>query len=138
MSNKTQPSDASVEEFLASVEPERRRLEGERLLHLMTEVTGDTAVMWGPSMVGFGSYHYRYATGREGDMFKVGFSPRKAQLSLYGLKDDSRADALLAQLGPHTTGAGCVYVKKLDDLDEGVLRHLVTIGYSRADLYEAS
>lgn len=135
--NKTQPTDQSVDDFLASVTPERRRREGERLLQIMTEVTGDQAVMWGPTMVGFGSYHYRYASGREGDMLRVGFSPRKAQLSLYGLNEDPEQKALLEHLGPHTAGASCVYVKKLEDIDEEILRDLIDLGYQHGD-YDAT
>ncbi|WP_297081016.1 DUF1801 domain-containing protein [uncultured Demequina sp.] len=135
--NKTQPTDQPVADFLASVTPERRRLEGERLLAIMTEVTGDEAVMWGPTMVGFGSYHYRYASGREGDMLRVGFSPRKAQLSLYGLNEDPAQKALLERLGPHTSGASCVYVKRLEDVDEEVLRDLIDLGYQHGD-YDAT
>ncbi|WP_084103856.1 DUF1801 domain-containing protein [Demequina sp. NBRC 110056] len=133
MANKTRPTPQSVEDFLASVMPERRREEGLRLHALMSEVTGDEGVMWGPTMVGYGSYHYRYASGREGDMLRVGFSPRKAQLSLYGLNEDPGQKALLERLGPHTTGVSCVYVKRLDDIDEEVLRDLVDLGYQHGD-----
>lgn len=137
MANVTAPTPMSPAEFLAAVEPARRRLEGDRLLALMSEVTGVAPVMWGPSMVGFGSYVYRYPSGRKGEFFRVGFSPRKSALSLYGLKDDDRAVAMLADLGPHTTGAGCVYVKRLDAVDETVLRALVKRGFERPKLHEA-
>lgn len=137
MANVTAPTPMSPAEFLSGVEPARRRLEGERLLALMSEVTGVAPVMWGPSMVGFGSYVYRYPSGRKGEFFRVGFSPRKSALSLYGLKDDERAVAMLADLGPHTTGAGCVYVKRLDAVDETVLRALVKRGFERPKLHEA-
>jgi len=129
---KTVPTGASVDAFLAAVEPERRRIEGQRLSAIMTEVTGEEPVMWGPSIVGFGLMHYTYASGRQGDWMKVGFSPRKAALSLYGLRGED-AGGLLAGLGPHTSGAGCVYVKKLDEIDEGVLRRLVALAYARGD-----
>ena len=135
--NLTQPTDQPVEEFLAGVEPERRREEGRRLVEIMTEVTGEDPVMWGTSIVGFGDLHYRYASGREGDWMKVGFSPRKAQLSLYGLKDDPASTPLLDALGPHTTGAGCVYVKRLDAVDEAVLRALIALAHQRGD-YDAT
>jgi hypothetical protein len=131
--NLTQPTDQPVDDFLASVEPERRRDEGRRLVAIMGDVTGASPVMWGPTMVGFGTRHYRYASGHEGDSMKVGFSPRKAQISLYGLKEDSAAEQLLAALGPHTTGVSCVYVKRLDAVDEGVLRELIELGYARGD-----
>ncbi len=103
----------------------------------MSDVTGATPVMWGPSMIGFGTYSYRYPSGRTGEFFRVGFSPRKSALSLYGLKDDEGAEAMLVDLGPHTTGAGCVYAKNLDALDESVLRALVLRGFQRPKLHEA-
>ncbi|PKQ19125.1 MAG: hypothetical protein CVT68_00290 [Actinobacteria bacterium HGW-Actinobacteria-8] len=137
MANLTVPNARIPAEFLAVVEPAKRRSEGERLLKLMSDVTGATPVMWGPTMIGFGTYAYRYPSGRKGEFFRVGFSPRKSALSLYGLKDDERAEAMLADLGPHTTGAGCVYVKNLDALDEDVLRALVLRGFRRPKLHEA-
>ena len=131
--NKTKPTGVTPDEFLAGVTPERRRAEGERVLEIMREVTGEQGTMWGPSIVGFGERHYRYATGREGDWMRVGFSPRKAQMSLYGLKDFPNQEALLDQLGPHTTGAGCIYVKKLDEIDDATLRELIRLGYEVGD-----
>ncbi|NTV39336.1 MAG: DUF1801 domain-containing protein [Demequinaceae bacterium] len=130
MANATLPTDQDPLDFLAAVEPERRRLEGETLLGLMEKATGQPAVMWGPSIVGFGSYTYKYASGRQGDWLRVGFSPRKAALSLYGLKDHADAAELLAELGPHTGGVGCIYVKRLDTLDLDVLSELVRRSYS--------
>ncbi|WP_084101998.1 DUF1801 domain-containing protein [Demequina sp. NBRC 110051] len=127
--NKTQPTGVPVDTFLATVSHERRRSEGAVLVALMSEVTGEPAMMWGPSIIGFGSYHYRYASGREGDMPRVGFSPRAAQLAFYGLQDHPASPALLDALGPHTTGASCVYVKRLDAVDLEVLRDLVDLGY---------
>lgn len=135
--NKTQPTDVPVEQFVAQVEPARRREEAERVVALITEVTGEQPVMWGPSIVGWGQMHYTYATGREGDWMKVGFSPRKAQLTFYGLKDTPDGDGLLGQLGPHTVGAGCVYVKRLDAIDQEVLSDLVEIAYARGDYVQA-
>jgi hypothetical protein len=137
MANATVPTAQDPAEFLAAVEPSRRRVEGVKLLELMIEVTGGPARMWGPSMVGFGEYTYRYPSGRKGSFFRVGFSPRKTALSLYGLKDDERAESMLADLGPHSTGAGCVYVKRLDLVDETVLRALVKRGFERPKLHEA-
>lgn len=127
--NKTQPSGASVEAFLAAVEHPVRRRDGLRLLALMAEVTGQEAEMWGPTIVGFGRYHYKYETGREGDAPAVGFSPRKASLSLYGLGGGTASAPLLARLGKHKTGAGCLYINTLDDIDEAVLAELVQAGY---------
>ncbi len=137
MANATVPNAQNPAEFLALVEPAKRKREGEQLLALMTEVTGATPVMWGPTMIGFGTYAYRYPSGRTGEFFRVGFSPRKSALSLYGLKDDEGAEAMLADLGPHTTGAGCVYVKSLDTVNEDVLRALVQRGFERPKLHEA-
>lgn len=137
MANATVPNAQNPAEFLALVEPAKRKREGEQLLALMTEVTGATPVMWGPTMIGFGTYAYRYPSGRTGEFFRVGFSPRKSALSLYGLKDDEGAEAMLADLGPHTTGTGCVYVRSLDTVNEDVLRALVQRGFERPKLHEA-
>ncbi|GAP56921.1 DUF1801 domain-containing protein [Arthrobacter sp. 92] len=123
--NKTQPTDASVEDFLDGVENPTRRRDGFRLLELMKAATGETPVMWGPGIVGFGSYHYRYASGREGDTVAVGFSPRKGSLSLYGLTYAPEAAALLPRLGKHKVGAGCLYINALEDVDEAVLAELI-------------
>lgn len=129
----TEPTSVPVEAFLAAVEPARRRAEGEEVVRLIGEVTGVPPVMWGPSIIGWGTLHYRYASGREGDWMKVGFSPRKAQLTFYGLKDTPEGEDELANLGPHTTGAGCVYVKRLDQIDSEVLARLVEIAFARGD-----
>ena len=134
VANKTQPTDASVAAFVAGLADERQRADSERLIALMSKVTGEPATMWGPSIIGFGSYHYRYASGREGDTPLVGFSPRKTALTLYASAgEDERAD-LLARLGPHKVGKSCVYVKRLSDVDEQVLADLVRAGvaYARA------
>ncbi|MCZ9881809.1 DUF1801 domain-containing protein [Arthrobacter sp. B2a2-09] len=128
--NKTMPSNGAVEDFLASVEHPVRRADGFALLDLMRGITGQEAVMWGPSIVGFGSYHYKYESGREGDSPAVGFSPRKANLALYGLTYGPDAGRLLPKLGKHKTGAACLYVNKLDDVDVSVLAELVGTGYS--------
>ncbi len=127
--NKTRETGASVAAFLAAVEHPVRREDGLRLLALMSETTGQPARMWGPTIVGFGRYHYKYDSGREGDAPAVGFSPRKASLSLYGLAYDPDAPELLARLGKHKMAAGCVYINKLDDVDAGVLAELVRGGY---------
>lgn len=137
MTNATMPTDVDPADFLGAVGPVNRRREGEALVALMSEMTGVGPVMWGPSMVGFGMYSYRYPTGRTGDFFRVGFSPRKAALSLYGLKDGVLTEAMLGDLGPHTTGAGCIYVKHLDALDQGVLRTLVRLSYELPKAHEA-
>ncbi|MFF2030519.1 DUF1801 domain-containing protein [Arthrobacter sp. NPDC058192] len=130
--NKTQATGASVEAFLAAVEHPVRRGDGRRLVELMSALTGQPAEMWGPSIVGFGRYHYKYATGREGDAPAVGFSPRKSSLSLYGLTSGSETAGLLERLGKHKLGAGCLYVNKLEDIDETVLTELIRRGYRHA------
>jgi hypothetical protein len=127
--NKTRPTTASVEEFLACVEHPVRRADGLVLADLMGRVTGEPAVMWGPTMVGFGSYHYRTVSGREGDYLVVGFSPRKSSLSLYGLTYAPESEGLLERLGKHKRGAGCLYVNTLADVDASVLEELTAVNY---------
>lgn len=127
--NKTQPTPVDPHEFIESVADERQREESRRLVAMMSEVTGESPRMWGPTMVGFGEYHYRYDSGREGDTFVVGFAPRKGRFALYGLLQSRRTDALLARLGRHRRGAGCLYVNKLADVDETVLRELVVAAH---------
>ena len=123
--NKTQKTGASVEDFINSVGIKRRREDGFTLLELMKEVTGEEPEMWGPSIIGFGDYHYRYESGREGDFFLTGFSPRKQSLSLYIMAGFEEYDSLLASLGKHRKGASCLYINKLADVDMGVLRELI-------------
>ncbi len=131
---KTVPTDASVDDFLSAATPPRRREDSLRLAEIFHEVTGADPILWGPSIVGYGSYHYVSPANprTQGEWMKTGFSPRKAQLSLYGLKDLPDGAALLPSLGRYTEGAGCVYVKKLDDIDLDVLRRLIAIAWSRA------
>ena len=132
---KTGPTTASVEEFLQAATPARRQEDGLLLAGIFHEVTGVEPVLWGPSIVGYGSYRYVSPSDarRQGDWPKTGFSPRKAQLTLYGLKDLPEGAALLPSLGKYTEGAGCVYVNKLDDIDADVLRRLIAIAWSRTD-----
>lgn len=130
---KTRPTDDSVLEFLHSVEPARRREQGLELLGIFTEETGAEPRLWGPSIVGFGHLRYTYETGHSGEMSRVGFSPRKAALTLYGLTMDGSNADLLAQLGKHRVGKGCLYVNKLDDVDLDVLRRLIRRGWADAD-----
>lgn len=128
--NKTTPNDVEVDAFLADVEQPIRRRDAQTLVRLMTRVTGEQPRMWGPSIVGFGSYHYAYPSGREGDAPAAGFSPRKAATTVY-LADGVDAHAeLLGALGPHTTGVSCVYVKDLDAIDLGVLEEAVRRSYA--------
>ena len=133
--SKTMPTDASVDEFLDAATPARRREDGVRLAEIFRDVTGTEPVLWGPSIVGYGSYRYVSPSNprTRGDWMKTGFSPRKAQLSLYGLKDLPEGAALLPSLGKYTEGAGCVYVKTLDDVDLDVLRRLIAIAWTRED-----
>ena len=128
--NKTRATDASVDAFLAAVEPEQRRADGRILLDMMTRITGEPPALWGPSIIGFGSEHYRYESGREGDMPRIGFSPRKAQLVLYLATSLPERDALLARLGKHSTGKSCLYVTKLADVDMAVLEELIARSWS--------
>jgi hypothetical protein len=122
--NKTKATKLSVAAFIDTLTDETKRADAKALVKLMQSATGEKPAMWGPSIIGFGSYHYTYETGREGDMPIIGFSPRKAATVLYGL-GISDAQTLLAKLGKHTTGKGCVYVKKLADVDRKVLETLV-------------
>jgi len=128
--NTTQPTGADVEEFLGSVAHPVRRRDALRLVELMGRVTGEPARMWGSSIVGFGTYHYRYASGREGDMAAAGFSPRKAATTVYLMDGVDAHAALLDRLGPHTVGKGCVYVKDLDAVDLAVLEEVVRRSYA--------
>lgn len=123
---KTQPHDGSVEAFLDGIEHEGRREDCRAVAQLMREVTGEDPVLWGPSIVGFGSYHYRYGSGREGDWFLTGFAPRKTALTLYIMAGFPRFDELMERLGRYRTGKSCLYVNRLDDVDLDVLRELVT------------
>ncbi|MCB0009313.1 MAG: DUF1801 domain-containing protein, partial [Anaerolineales bacterium] len=108
--NKTRPTDQKVMEFLNSVEHKTRRTDGLTLLKMMEEITGEDAVMWGSSIVGFGSYHYKYESGREGDMPLVGFSPRKQSMTLYIMPGFDEYEGMLAELGKHKIGKACLYV----------------------------
>jgi Domain of unknown function (DU1801) len=123
--NKTKPKTIIVPAYLETCADEARRADAKVLAMLMEKVTGKEPAMWGPSIVGFDSYHYTYESGREGDMLIVGFSPRKAANVLYGTIGFDGAEALLAKLGKHTTGKGCLYIKRLADVDMRVLVTLV-------------
>lgn len=116
--NKTKPTNVSVSEFIDAITDQSRRTDAKALVKLMQKASGEKPKMWGSSIIGFGSYHYTYDSGREGDMPVIAFSPRKAATVLYGL---SSAEALLPKLGKHTRGKGCVYIKKLVDIDQKVL-----------------
>ncbi|MHA6525118.1 DUF1801 domain-containing protein [Tessaracoccus sp. G1721] len=126
----TRPTAVPVEDFLATI-PDRRRPEADELIAVMREITGEPAVMWGPSIIGFGSLHYRYDTGREGDMPRLAFSPRKATLTIYFEGFDGYGEQL-AKLGRHKTGASCLYLNKLSDADPAVLREMLATSYARS------
>lgn len=132
--NKTQPTGSSPRAFIAAVENEVRRKDAERLLDLFQDVTNMKPVMWGPSIIGFGRYHYKYESGREGDFMITGFSPRKANLALYVLTGSGDEEQKLERLGKHKRGKSCLYVNKLDDIDEIVLAELIRddVQYMRA------
>ncbi|WP_285723935.1 DUF1801 domain-containing protein [Psychromicrobium xiongbiense] len=132
---KTKPTVADVQAFLEAATPARRREDGLRLAEIFQRVTGAEPVLWGPTMVGYGSYRYisRANPRTRGDWPKTGFSPRKASLSLYGLKDMPESAELLPRLGSYTEGMGCLYVKKLDDVDQEILEQLIAIAWSRGD-----
>ena len=123
--NKTQPTQASVAGHLAAIADEARRRDCEALAELMAKATGLSPVMWGPGIVGFGSYHYRYPSGREGDCCLVGFASRKGDISVYALAEFPGRDELLARLGKHKMGKGCLYLRRLSDVDPEVLGQLV-------------
>ncbi|MBI2260372.1 MAG: DUF1801 domain-containing protein [Caulobacterales bacterium] len=121
---RTKPTAVSVGDFIAAVEDPKRRADAEAACALLAEATGEPATMWGPSIVGFGAYHYRYASGHEGDAPLVGFSPRKANLVFYLSGCDEGRDDLLARLGKHKAGKGCVYVNRLSDVNPVVLKQM--------------
>lgn len=122
---KTQPNQTSVEEVIDRAPDQRRRDDAREMLDLMREVTGTEPVVWGSSMIGFGRQPYTTADGKEHEWFAVGLAPRKAALTLYGLTFYGSNEDLLERLGPHTRGKGCVYVKKVDALDRGVLTEMI-------------
>lgn len=126
---KTKVNDADVVEFLKSVENDKRREDAFRVLDIMTEVTGEEPKMWGKSIIGFGSYHYVYASGQEGDWMATGFSPRKQSMSLYIMAGFPKFEELMKDLGKYKTGKSCLYINKLEDVDEGVLKKLIKLSY---------
>lgn len=123
--NKTKESGASVESYLAAIQDEARRKDCEALAKLMARATKHPPKMWGSSIVGFGSYHYTYGSGREGDICLVGFSSRKSAITMYGLHAAPSYEALLPKLGRHKAGKGCLYIGSLSDVDRKVLEKLV-------------
>ena len=122
---KTKRTDDSVDAFLQGIKDEQARTDCYQILEMMKSATKAEPKMWGTSIVGFGNYHYKYASGEENDWFQVGFSPRKQNLTLYLMGGFNGHEELLGKLGKHTTGKGCLYIKKLDDVDTKVLKKLV-------------
>ncbi|MDP5279340.1 DUF1801 domain-containing protein [Sphingomonas sp. DG1-23] len=129
---KTKATPASVDGFIEAVANPRRREDAKAVRAMMERVSGDPAQMWGPSIIGFGSYHYRYDSGHEGDMCRIGFSPRAAQLVFY-VGGFEGYEALLARLGKHKTSKACLYVNKLADVDVGVLEEIVRESWTKGD-----
>jgi hypothetical protein len=127
--NKTVPNDQSVEQFLNAVTDEQKRKDSFTILELMQQITGLEPQMWGSSIVGFGSQHYKYDSGREGDMPQIGFSPRKQNLTLYITDRFEHYDSLFKQLGEHTTGKSCLYIKRLNDVDMPTLKTLIEASF---------
>jgi hypothetical protein len=129
---KTKVNEASVEEFLSKVEDEQKRKDCFEILKIMKQVTKEEPKMWGPVIIGFGSYHYKYESGREGDTMRIGFSPRKQNITLYIGLGGNAENPLLENLGKYTTGKGCLYIKKIADVDRNVLQALITNSFERA------
>jgi hypothetical protein len=122
---KTKPTELSADSFVAALPDEKKRNDSLALLEMLRQVTGEQPRMWGENIVGFGSYHYTYASGREGDWFVTGFSPRKQNLTLYVVGGFEQHADLLSGLGKHKLGKGCLYINKLQDVDQEVLRQLL-------------
>ena len=138
-SNKTVETDASVEHFINAVDNDQKRRDSWDLIEMMQRVTGHEPKMWGSSLVGFGQYHYKYESGREGDFFLTGFSPRKTALTVYIMPGFSRYEEQMERLGPHKTGKSCLYLKNLDAIDRDVLEEMVrdSVGFMR-EKYDVS
>jgi len=129
--NKTKPTPASVDDFIAAIDNPRRRADALKSLAIYQQVTGLPPVMWGPSIIGFGSIHYAYESGREGDMPAAGFSPRKASMTFYVGDEFEGAPALYARLGKYKKSVACLYINKLDDVDLDVLREIIARQYAK-------
>ena len=123
--NKTQPAKQNPKEFIKTVEDEQKRKDSLLLLDLMKKITGEKPIMWGPSIIGYGKYHYKYDSGREGDFLKVGFSPRKQNLTVYIMPGFKKYETLLKKLGPHKSSVSCLYIKRLSDIDLKILEQAI-------------
>ena len=130
------PTPESVDAFIATVPDTVKQQDSRSLIELMSELTDKPAVMWGPSIIGFGSYHYKYASGREGNAPALGFSPRKAALTIYLFYGAENHTDLLAKLGPHKPSKACLYIKRLSDIDMAVLKQLIELSYNELRAYE--
>ncbi|MBX2816606.1 MAG: DUF1801 domain-containing protein [Saprospiraceae bacterium] len=122
---KTTENDASVAKFLDGVKPDAKKQDAKAILAMMKKITGSRPKMWGGSIIGFGKYHYKYKSGREGEMLKIGFSPRQAALTLYVMPGFDGLPDLLSKLGKHSKGKSCLYIKKLGDIDQEVLQEII-------------
>lgn len=129
--NKTQPTDNSVELFVAGIQDEKRQSDSRELIKIMQKTTGAPPTMWGPAIVGFGGYHYIYATGRQGDIFAVGFAARKAALALYGVAFYEQNEEQAKLLGEYTRGKGCLYIKDLSKVNIPVLTKMIKIAFDQ-------
>ena len=128
--NKTIPTSESVKSFLDAIPDQKKKQDCYTILEWMQEITEEPPVMWGPAIVGFGTYHYKYDSGREGDMLLTGFSPRKQNITLYIMAGFNRYDDLMPQLGKFKTGKSCLYIKKLEDVDTDILKALIATSYN--------
>ena len=126
---KTKKNEESVENFLNSIIPEKKKVDSFIILKLMKEITNEEPKMWGESIIGFGDYHYKYKSGREGDWFKIGFSPRKQNITLYLMSGFKKTDSILGRIGKYKTGKGCFYINKIEDVDLDVLKELIQQSY---------
>lgn len=129
--NKTVATGQPVEDFLNNVSPEWKKEESFQLLELIKELTGEEPKMWGGSLIGFGDYHYKYESGREGDFFRAGFSPRKQAMTVYVMAGFDKYEELLTKLGKHKTGKSCLYIKSLKDVDIEVLKKIIKSSYDQ-------
>jgi hypothetical protein len=127
--NKTKPENKDVVAFLRTVQPQNRSEEGLKLNEIFEEATGEKAVLWGPNIIGYGTYHYKYESGREGDFMRAGFSPRKANISLYIMGGHGRFAKEFETLGKYKTGKSCVYINKLEDINIDALKKLIKVSY---------
>lgn len=131
---KTQPTENDVEDFLNAIDDKQKRKDSFKILDIMKSITGEEPKMWGSSIIGFGQYHYQYESGREGDWFLTGFSPRKQNFSLYIMAGFDNYDDLMSRLGKYKTGKSCLYIKRLEQIDLDILKKLIreSVDYMRA------